>query len=194
MKKSEKKDECAAETEKTASFWDRLDLACRKKGVTVAKVVAELGIAPGTPTNWKKSAPNGETVLALAQRLGVTTDSLLSDVAVDQTDGAAAAKTDIQYAMDTFNEIDRRHNETIQNLVGAISNAQKEAGIVISVVGTEIKTSIARVADQLALFEGIHSKKPYGRSSDPYNTEVLDTEKPRPKQPYVGPGISVGHR
>jgi transcriptional regulator with XRE-family HTH domain len=106
------------------SFWDRLNNACRGRGLSVAKVVEAIGLAPGTPTGWKKSAPVGETVLALARYLGVTTDSLLSDEPlISNTQVTQSNESD---KIDRLLSIIESQQETIKGLQEDLSTLREE--------------------------------------------------------------------
>lgn len=59
-------------------FYDNLKAICDNKGLKITPIVAECGGAKGSITNWRNGAiPNSDIVIRLAERLGVTTDSLL---------------------------------------------------------------------------------------------------------------------
>jgi len=59
-------------------FYDNLKAICDKKGLKITPIVAECGGAKGSITNWRNGAtPNSDIVIRLAERLDVTTDSLL---------------------------------------------------------------------------------------------------------------------
>lgn len=59
-------------------FYDNLKAICDLQNLKVTKIVAECGGSIGSIGKWKKGAnPNSGIVIALALRLGVTTDYLL---------------------------------------------------------------------------------------------------------------------
>ena len=59
-------------------FWDVFYKLCSDNGTNPTSVVAELNIANGAPTKWKKGAiPNAETLLKLADYFNVSVDYLI---------------------------------------------------------------------------------------------------------------------
>ena len=57
---------------------DRIRILCQKNKTSITKIEQELGYANGTIGKWRKSArrPPLEKVLAVAERLGTTTEYL----------------------------------------------------------------------------------------------------------------------
>lgn len=59
-------------------FWDNFYQACLQKGIKPNPLAKELQIASGSMTAWKGGKlPNGETLLKIADYLGVSVDYLL---------------------------------------------------------------------------------------------------------------------
>lgn len=59
-------------------FWDNFYQACLRKGTKPNPLAKELQIASGSMTAWKGGKlPNGETLLKIADYLGVSVDYLL---------------------------------------------------------------------------------------------------------------------
>lgn len=59
-------------------FYERLKELCKERGTTVTKVVKELGMSTGNISKWKGgNKPKADSVSALAEHLGVSTDYLL---------------------------------------------------------------------------------------------------------------------
>ena len=63
-------------------FYDNYLQLCRKKHVSVSAPAAAIGLSRAAVVKWRKgSDPRGETLKALADYFGVTTDQLLDNVA-----------------------------------------------------------------------------------------------------------------
>lgn len=59
-------------------FYERLKELCKEKGTSVTNVVKELGMSTGNISKWKSGkTPKSDTVSALSEYLGVSTDYLL---------------------------------------------------------------------------------------------------------------------
>ena len=59
-------------------FYERLKELCKEKGTSVTNVVKELGMCTGNISKWKSGkTPKSDTVSALSEYLGVSTDYLL---------------------------------------------------------------------------------------------------------------------
>lgn len=66
-------------------FYERLKELCKQKGTTVTTVVKELGMSTGNISKWKNgNKPKADSVSALAEYLGVSTDYLLGIEEVKQ--------------------------------------------------------------------------------------------------------------
>ena len=66
-------------------FDERLKELCKQKGTTVTTVVKELGMSTGNISKWKNgNKPKADSVSALAEYLGVSTDYLLGIEEVKQ--------------------------------------------------------------------------------------------------------------
>lgn len=52
-----------------------------QKGITIAKMIKDLGLGQGTFSTWKKrgTIPNGDTLRAIANYFGVSVDYLLGN-------------------------------------------------------------------------------------------------------------------
>lgn len=61
------------------NFYETIKEICnRKKNVTLTEMVKALELSTSMPTNWKRGIiPNGETLIKLADYLGVSIDYLL---------------------------------------------------------------------------------------------------------------------
>lgn len=53
---------------------------CKKKNISVTRLEKELGLSNGSVCKWEKSIPRGDTLVKVANYLGVTADSLISEV------------------------------------------------------------------------------------------------------------------
>ena len=59
-------------------FYERLKGLCDEKGTTLTNVIKELGMSSGNLSKWKSGkTPKSDTVSALAEYFGVTSDYLL---------------------------------------------------------------------------------------------------------------------
>lgn len=59
-------------------FWDIFYKVCIEQGTKPNPVAKQIGVSSSTVTSWKNGGiPNGETLLKLADYLGVSTDYLL---------------------------------------------------------------------------------------------------------------------
>lgn len=66
-------------------FYERLKELCKQKGTTVTTVVKELGMSTENISKWKNgNKPKADSVSALAEYLGVSTDYLLGIEEVKQ--------------------------------------------------------------------------------------------------------------
>lgn len=61
------------------NFYETIKEICnRKKNITLTEMVKALELSTSMPTNWKRGIiPNGETLIKLADYLGVSIDDLL---------------------------------------------------------------------------------------------------------------------
>lgn len=59
-------------------FYDRFKQLCEAKGISIYKAATEIGLNRAAANKWKSgSIPNGQTLIKLADYLGVTNDYLL---------------------------------------------------------------------------------------------------------------------
>lgn len=59
-------------------FIDTLSDICKSRGITVNKLLLDIGLTSAAQTKWKKgSTPNGHTLQTIADYLGVTVDCLI---------------------------------------------------------------------------------------------------------------------
>ena len=52
---------------------------CKQRGVSIAKLERDVGLANGTISKWKKSSPTVDSIKKVAYYLGVSIDSIVSD-------------------------------------------------------------------------------------------------------------------
>ena len=58
-------------------FYDGLHKICRERGISIYKIIHDLGLSTGSPTAWKRgTTPNTATMKRIADYLGVTVDDL----------------------------------------------------------------------------------------------------------------------
>lgn len=58
-------------------FWNNFYNACLANGIKPTALIQKLGLSSSSTTTWKKRPPNAETLLILADSLGVSVDYLL---------------------------------------------------------------------------------------------------------------------
>lgn len=74
MKKIQKKKECGQKI----MFWENLNALCAEKGISVARLCAELRLSNSISTKWKRGAlPSNATLKKIADYFGVTAEYLL---------------------------------------------------------------------------------------------------------------------
>lgn len=65
-------------------FYENLQRACDERKIPVTNLVAELGLSSGNLSSWKKgNKPRSDTLLKIAERLGVSVNYLLGDDSAD---------------------------------------------------------------------------------------------------------------
>lgn len=94
-------------------FWDNFYNACLAKNIKPTALVQKLGLSSSSATTWKKRPPNAETLLILADYLGVSVDYLLgrkiSEVPeIDPT---------TQILIDNFNKLSPQDKIDVLNFV-----------------------------------------------------------------------------
>ena len=85
-------------------FYEKLQILCKKRGITLSSLVRDLGLSSGNLSKWKKGGrPRAATAQKIAGYLGVSLDSLFQDeVAPVPAEGAVPPPlklTEIQYAL-----------------------------------------------------------------------------------------------
>ena len=95
-------------------FWDNFYSACLAKNIKPTALVQELGLARASVTPWKNGKiPNGEALIKIANRLGVSVDYLLgrNGTETEPTDPTA------QLLLDTFNRLSPQDKLDVLNSV-----------------------------------------------------------------------------
>ena len=65
-------------------FYENLQRACDERKIPVTNLVAELGLSSGNLSSWKKgNKPRSDTLIKIAERLGVSVNYLLGDDSAD---------------------------------------------------------------------------------------------------------------
>lgn len=61
-------------------FYERLDLLCAERGLTISGLLKELGISPSSASRWKSKGfePSNSTKKAIADYFGITVRQLMS--------------------------------------------------------------------------------------------------------------------
>lgn len=89
-------------------FYDKLQEACKLKGLKITPLVKELNLSTGSPTAWKSGVlPNSRTVQLLAERLDVTVGWLMGE---EEPDTPNAAKE----LSDAFNSLTADELEVLE--------------------------------------------------------------------------------
>lgn len=84
-------------------FYDRLKELCNSQGKSLTNVIAELGMSSGNLSKWKKGkVPKSDTIHALAEYFGVSSDYLLG---IDDVKEKATAALDRQTLTLTAEEV-----------------------------------------------------------------------------------------
>ena len=60
-------------------LYDRIEDLCREKRISIAKLEKECGLGNATIRGWKESDPRSSKLKVVADYLGVSVDSLLSE-------------------------------------------------------------------------------------------------------------------
>jgi len=121
-------------------FWNVFYKLCEENNTKPNTVAKTIGVSSATCTKWKNGAiPNGDTLLKLADYLGVSVDYLLGRT--DEPNGY------------NINNVDTTVNGTQANAINNISN-NNECYDIINALGQLSKTNRLRaIADILDLID-----------------------------------------
>lgn len=60
-------------------FYERLQALCKKKGISITKMLNELGLSTGSTGNWKKGQlPKGDILIKIADYLDTSIDYIIT--------------------------------------------------------------------------------------------------------------------
>jgi transcriptional regulator with XRE-family HTH domain len=102
---------------------DKIEQLCKKRNISIAKMLSDLNLARGIANNWKKrgTMPNGETIIKIANYFGVSSDYLLGIKPKAETkndiitDIIIRARTDSDY-LNVISNIDKLNKEEFEAL------------------------------------------------------------------------------
>ena len=108
------------------SFIERLNLLCKEKGISISKMIKDLGMANGNVTNWNKGAvPKGETLNKIADYFNVSTDYLLGKTEKRQApEGLTAKDLDTLARIKYLQEHSPEDYALVKNLIEKLANKQ----------------------------------------------------------------------
>ena len=108
------------------SFIERLNLLCKEKGISISKMIKDLGMANGNVTNWNKGAvPKGETLNKIADYFTVSTDYLLGKTEKRQApEGLTAKDLDTLARIKYLQEHSPEDYALVKNLIEKLANKQ----------------------------------------------------------------------
>lgn len=94
-------------------FWNNFYTACIANGIKPTTLIQKLGLSSSSTTTWKKRPPNAETLLLLADNLGVSVDYLLgrNETETEPTDPTT------QLLLDNFNRLSPQDKLDVLNSV-----------------------------------------------------------------------------
>lgn len=59
-------------------FYERLQMICKERGITVTKMLSDLGLSTGSTGNWKKGQmPKGDILVKIADYLDTSIDYII---------------------------------------------------------------------------------------------------------------------
>lgn len=58
-------------------MYQKIKELCKKKKISVFQLEKDLGLSVGSDSKWDKSIPRGDTLVKVANYLGVSVDSLI---------------------------------------------------------------------------------------------------------------------
>ena len=121
-------------------FWDNFYQACLNKGTKPNPLAKELQIASGSMTAWKSGKlPNGETLLKIANYLGVSVDYLLGRTDEPNTSNTSQLTQNEQELLDIFKNFSERDQiKILGKMEEWISTSRRENINSQRIVGTQV--------------------------------------------------------
>ena len=87
-------------------FWDNLIAECSRQGIKISPLLKELGISTGNLSSWKRGGNvHSDSLLALSQKLGVSTDYLLTGKRVSSQDAITCINRDEEVMLMMYREL-----------------------------------------------------------------------------------------
>lgn len=75
-------------------LYDKIKSLCAEKGLTIAKLERDAGIANGTIDGWNAGTPNIRTLKAVADVLQISVDDLISGIDFNKDATSTGSRTD----------------------------------------------------------------------------------------------------
>lgn len=106
------------------SFIERLNLLCKEKGISISKMIKDLGMANGNVTRWNNgSVPTGDNLTKIADYFGVSTDYLLGKTEKRQApEGLTAKDMETLEKFKFLQENSPEDYELVKNLIEKLAN------------------------------------------------------------------------
>lgn len=105
-------------------FYERLKGLCREKGVALTILIRELHMSSGNLSRWKNGGvPKGDTLSALAEYFGVSTDYLLgNDVRKEKAltildDPEIVLTSDEKWLVLKYRELDKEGRTMVESVL-----------------------------------------------------------------------------
>ena len=108
------------------SFIERLNLLCKEKGISISKMIKDLGMANGNVTRWNKgSVPTGDNLTKIADYFNVSTDYLLGKTEKRKApEGLTAKDLETLARIKYLQEHSPEDYALIKNLIETLANKQ----------------------------------------------------------------------
>ena len=121
-------------------FWDNFYQACLRKGTKPNPLAKELQIASGSMTAWKGGKlPNGETLLKIADYLGVSVDYLLGRTEEQNSNQNQTLSQNEQELLDIFKNFSERDQiKILGKMEEWISTSRRENINSQKIVGVQV--------------------------------------------------------
>ena len=106
------------------SFIERLNLLCKEKGISISKMIKDLGMANGNVTRWNNgSVPTGDNLTKIADYFGESTDYLLGKTEKRQApEGLTAKDMETLEKFKFLQEHSPEDYELVKNLIEKLAN------------------------------------------------------------------------
>ena len=108
-------------------FWDNLMAECDRQGIKVTPLIKELGISSGNLSSWKKGGNvHSDSLLAIAQRLGVTTDYLLTGKRISAADAVSCVNRNEEIMLMMYRDLtEQQKGKCFSYIQGMYDSAER---------------------------------------------------------------------